>query len=441
MCLAALNRLVPVRHAVRFIFNGGSLRLQTESDGRSILLVPLDRRRCLEATALDGEKPILVRANLVETGILFSGRLDIRLSLQTGPFLNPACRLRDFFDARTLQVGRFLCKIDGRASSSILIRGVRQRECQHCLRRDRCGAVPIAEVRRISRRPVSRGLRAGRAAHAVSPCCTSTAFQNSFRRNTESRPALIRSYSRISSSARDSSFWFINRARLIIALIRRYFPSPQSIFEIGCGTGHVLLALRQNFPSAALAGSDLYLGGLTFARGRVGPDIALIQMDARNVPVIEQFDVIGVFDVIEHIADDQRVLDQIYAALKPNGGVVIAVPQHPWLWSQADMDAHHQRRYRGRELEAKLINAGFRIHYSTSFNALLLPLMIASRMTGQTFCALERGAKRCRWRKLAIPSWLNGILSLWLPARGAYYVADGRTLAVGGSRLVVARRP
>ena len=74
----------------------------------------------------------------------------------------------------------------------------------------------------------------------------------------------------------DLSFWFINRARLIIALIRRYFPSPQSIFEIGCGTGHVLLALRQNFPSAALAGSDLYLGGLTFARGRVGPDIALI---------------------------------------------------------------------------------------------------------------------------------------------------------------------
>ena len=161
-------------------------------------------------------------------------------------------------------------------------------------------------------------------------------------------------------------------------------------------------------------------------------------MDARNVPVIEQFDVIGVFDVIEHIADDQRVLDQIYAALKPNGGVVIAVPQHPWLWSQADMDAHHQRRYRGRELEAKLINAGFRIHYSTSFNALLLPLMIASRMTATL--RVGRGAKPVPLAELAIPSWLNGILSLLLRLEVLVTLAGVRW-PFGGSRLVVARRP
>jgi hypothetical protein len=100
-----VNGLEPARNA-RLIFDGGSLRLQADSDGRSILLVPLEFSRCLEATALDTEKPLLFRANLVETGIFFSGRLDSTLSLRTGPFLNPACRLWDFFDARALQVGK-----------------------------------------------------------------------------------------------------------------------------------------------------------------------------------------------------------------------------------------------------------------------------------------------------------------------------------------------
>jgi hypothetical protein len=97
--------LVPAHNAY-LTFGGGSLRLHAESDGRSIVLVPLEFSRCLETRALENEKPLLFRANLVETGVLFSGRLDTTLSLRTGPFLNPTCRLRDFFEARALQIGK-----------------------------------------------------------------------------------------------------------------------------------------------------------------------------------------------------------------------------------------------------------------------------------------------------------------------------------------------
>jgi hypothetical protein len=97
--------LVPA-HSVRLNFEGASLRLRAESDGRSVLLVPLEFSRCLEATPIAYEKPLLFRANLLETGVLFSGRLDTLLRVRTGPFLNPACRLRDFFDARALGVGK-----------------------------------------------------------------------------------------------------------------------------------------------------------------------------------------------------------------------------------------------------------------------------------------------------------------------------------------------
>ena len=97
------NGLVPANNA-RLTFKGGALQLQAESHGQSILLVPLEFSRCLDATPVKYEKPVIFRANLLETGVLFSERVDAILSIRTGAFFNPACRLRDFFDARTLNV-------------------------------------------------------------------------------------------------------------------------------------------------------------------------------------------------------------------------------------------------------------------------------------------------------------------------------------------------
>lgn len=94
----------------------------------------------------------------------------------------------------------------------------------------------------------------------------------------------------------------------------------------------------------------------------------------------ELFDVVGAFDLIEHIADDEVALRAIHRAVRDGGGVVIAVPQHPWLWSQTDVIAHHVRRYRRGELEDKIRRAGFRVAFSGSFTCLLLPLMVTGRM-------------------------------------------------------------
>ena len=97
------SNLVPAKTA-SLRFDGASLRTRAESDGWSILLLPLEFSRCLDVVAAEGSQPVLFRANLVETGILFHSHLDATLSVRTGPFLNSACRLRDFFDARALHV-------------------------------------------------------------------------------------------------------------------------------------------------------------------------------------------------------------------------------------------------------------------------------------------------------------------------------------------------
>lgn len=130
------------------------------------------------------------------------------------------------------------------------------------------------------------------------------------------------------------NFWFRNRNRLIIWAFNKYFKQAKNFLEIGCGTGFVLSAIEKNFPQLQVYGSEIYSNGLTFASQRL-KNAQLLQMDARKIPFMQEFDVIGAFDVIEHIKEDKNVLKQINDALSMRR-VILTVPQHRWLWSPAD---------------------------------------------------------------------------------------------------------
>jgi len=178
-------------------------------------------------------------------------------------------------------------------------------------------------------------------------------------------------------------FWFVVRNELIVGLVNKFFAEAHRFLEVGCGNGAVLAAIARSRPWERLVGSELHPSGLAYARKRLPPEVEFVQMDARHIPCFDVFDLTGAFDVIEHIADDEAVLRGMRAATRTGGGTIIAVPQHPWLWSHADDIAHHQRRYRRGELEAKLRRNGFEVLFSSSFTALLLPLMAASRLIGR----------------------------------------------------------
>ncbi len=133
--------------------------------------------------------------------------------------------------------------------------------------------------------------------------------------------------------------------------------------------------------------------------------------------------------MIEHIADDEAVLRGMRAATRTGGGTIIAVPQHPWLWSHADDIAHHQRRYRRGELEAKLRRNGFEVLFSSSFTALLLPLMAASRLIGRDSKTDDDVIGEFR---------VNAMFIAILQAEIRMTLAGWRWPA-GGSRIVVGR--
>jgi SAM-dependent methyltransferase len=175
-------------------------------------------------------------------------------------------------------------------------------------------------------------------------------------------------------------FWFSSRNKIILWALEKYFPNASSFFEIGCGTGFVLQGIHSAFPNVELHGSEIYNQGLQFAERRV-PTATLYQMDARHIPFRNHFDVIGAFDVLEHIEDDRSVLAEMFNAAKgESGGIVITVPQHDALWSVVDEFSCHFRRYSAPELRAKVEASGFRILRMSSFMSLTLPLLIAARL-------------------------------------------------------------
>jgi len=177
----------------------------------------------------------------------------------------------------------------------------------------------------------------------------------------------------------EQSFWFRSRNDLIAWALRAHFPSAASLLEVGCGTGFVLAALHARFPGIRLAGGELSAAGIDVARARV-PDVPVYQVDARRLPFEREFDVVAAFDVLEHVDDDERVLSEMARVAKSSGGVLVSVPQHPWLWSQVDDFSGHVRRYTRRELLGKLERAGLRAVRTTSFVSLLLPVIAASRL-------------------------------------------------------------
>ncbi|OGT06713.1 MAG: hypothetical protein A2103_01100 [Gammaproteobacteria bacterium GWF2_41_13] len=177
----------------------------------------------------------------------------------------------------------------------------------------------------------------------------------------------------------NKNFWFRSRNKLILWALKKYFSHMNHFFEIGCGTGYVLSAIEQFFPGLTLTGSDIYLKGLEFASKRL-KKVELFQMDARNIPFLNEFDVIGAFDVLEHVDDDERVLSQMYQAVKQGGGVILTVPQHQCLWGSMDEISCHKRRYSKKDLINKCEKAGFTIHKITSFVSILFPIMWISRL-------------------------------------------------------------
>ncbi len=242
----------------------------------------------------------------------------------------------------------------------------------------------------------------------------------------------------------DRHFWFGARNLAITTVIEAFssqLPSGYRVLEIGCGTGNTLRALKDACPAAGiLVGIDLFEEGLMYARRRTS--VPLVRARVEDAPFTVPFDVVGMFDVLEHIADDAATLRVVRALTKPGGYLVLTVPAHKSLWSRFDDEAHHCRRYERDELKSRLMEAGFSVDYLTPFMATLYPIARVVRPLSDAANNLRRRLKMTQTSAvlddLTVTPVVNGMVAFLL-RQETHLLRRRMQLPIGTSLLAVAR--
>ena len=93
-----------------------------------------------------------------------------------------------------------------------------------------------------------------------------------------------------------------------------------------------------------------------------------------------QYDVVCVFDVLEHVKHDDLALKNIYKLLKPGGFLIFTVPAFNFLFSSHDVYLKHYRRYSKKELNQKLADNNFKMLNLYYWNSVLFPLIALKRL-------------------------------------------------------------
>ena len=199
-------------------------------------------------------------------------------------------------------------------------------------------------------------------------------------------------------------WWFVARRRLLdwlVADISREFKRP-TILDVGCGTGINSGVLAKYGDTISTDASEEALG---FSKGR-GID-GLVRSHVESLPfAASTFDVITALDVLEHINDDLRALDELLRVAREGGMLVITVPAYGFLWSEHDEALHHRRRYAASELRNKLTNAGFeveRISYYITF--LFFPILFMRFVQ-----SVSKKSIHAKTSHVILPKWLNALL-------------------------------
>lgn len=157
-------------------------------------------------------------------------------------------------------------------------------------------------------------------------------------------------------------------------------PANAVIMEIGCSSGFLLRDIVSTFPAATILGVDVVKEPL-YKLAKILPKVPLIRFDLLQCPLPGQIvDVLIMLNVLEHIEDDLRALQNAFKLLKPGGHLIIEVPAGPLLYDSYDAELHHFRRYSSSELYKKLKEAGFSIEKSSHLGFILFPAFAAVKL-------------------------------------------------------------
>jgi SAM-dependent methyltransferase len=180
------------------------------------------------------------------------------------------------------------------------------------------------------------------------------------------------------ASTEQAHWWFLARRKIVEETIKGFdLPSSYRILEVGAGTGGNLKLLHQ-FGDLSAVEMDEY--ARTYATRVTGVDVEYGFLPDSLPAYSHNFDLICMFDVLEHVEKDRQSLKLLATRLNAGGRILITVPAYPWMWTEHDVVLHHYRRYTRRTLSTVIDGAGLKLNRLTNFNTLLFPAAVAARL-------------------------------------------------------------
>jgi SAM-dependent methyltransferase len=220
----------------------------------------------------------------------------------------------------------------------------------------------------------------------------------------------------------------IYRYRLISQVLRELDLRPATIMDCGCGDGSLLRVIRETFPDAALSGMDV--SGLALERA-AGSGAQVFQGDfGQPLAPAAQFDLVLCSEVIEHIQDDEIVLDNLAKLCRP-GGWVILTTQSGRIYN-TEMFLGHLRHYRIEDLAQRLEARSLRV--SRAFHAgwpwLRLQKIAAHHMQASVRKHVVEAERTAPWLQFAFRA-LSNLYGTSSRTRGPQLVLAARRVGQG----------
>jgi len=202
----------------------------------------------------------------------------------------------------------------------------------------------------------------------------------------------------------EENWWFIGRSKIISSIMENYIglKSNLKILDVGCGAGYTTFTLTK---FGNVYGMDYSFQALKYSNKR-GLD-KVLKSSVYALPFqTNTFDVITMFDSLEHMANDLEVLKELKRILKKDGMIFISVPAFQFLWSIHDVVLSHFRRYNSKSLASVLIRAGFKNIWSSYFMSFLFPIVAISKLVDRKKTNKENNMET----GVEVPKIINKIL-------------------------------